>query len=97
MMKRAKLLDQSLAGKCTCDIGLLPCQKHGWSGKPSSSFKTDIERRLKAVATMPELDAMRIEVVGAMKASPEAFERIQRAFIAAGDRLRRIPLKDRSW
>lgn len=58
-----------------------------------------IEDRLKRVATMPELDAMRVEVVKAMQSdgTEETFTRIQKAFVSAKNRLQRIPLRERTW
>lgn len=63
----------------------------------------DLLKRLASVQTMPELDAMRMEVVTAMKAhegqpdAQEHFDRVQRAFIKAKNRLQHIPLRDRTW
>lgn len=61
----------------------------------------DIFARLAATKTMPELDAMRLETVAAMKEAekvePGGFQRVQNAFIKAKNRLQRIPLKDRTW
>ena len=55
--------------------------------------------KLLEVKTMPELDALRIETVEAMQAdgTSETFESVQNAFIKAKNRLRRIPLSQRSW
>ena len=60
---------------------------------------SDIFEKLKAVKTMSELDRLRIETVEAMEddSTPETFEKVQAAFIKAKNRLRRIPLKNRSW
>lgn len=59
----------------------------------------DIFKKLKAIKTMPELDALRIETVKAMEddGTFETFDKVQKAFIKAKNKLRRIPLKDRSW
>ncbi len=59
----------------------------------------DLLKRLASVQTMPELDAMRVEVAETMTSdgTRETFERVQQAFIKAKDRLRRIPLRDRTW
>ena len=58
--------------------------------------------KLKAVKTMPELDAMRVEVVAAMteagkERGQDGFKEVQNAFIKAKNRLTRIPLRDRTW
>lgn len=60
---------------------------------------SDLIGRLRNVKTMPELDAMRVEVVREIRriGTDEAFEKIRGEFMKAGNRLRRIPLKDRSW
>ena len=57
-----------------------------------------IFNKLKHVKTMPELDALRGEVVAQMESGGRAeFEMAQKAFIKAKNRLKRIPLKDRTW
>jgi hypothetical protein len=61
-----------------------------------------IFEKLDAVKTMPELDALRPECARAMtdaaKERGEAgFHEVQDAFIRAKNRLRRVPLRDRSW
>ncbi len=55
--------------------------------------------KLASVSRMPDLDEMRIDVVRAMSADgkQETFERVQKAFIKAKNRLVRIPLKERDW
>jgi hypothetical protein len=61
----------------------------------------NIIQKLKAVKTMPELDALRIESVNEMqKAETEkkgSYREIQVAFIKAKNRLLRVPLKERTW
>ena len=59
----------------------------------------DVFARLRRVETMPELDAMRAEVLAAMKedGTQETFETVQRAFRQAKNRLRRIPVMERGW
>ena len=54
---------------------------------------------LRNVKTMPEVDALRKEVAKAAIAGGDAetFKRIQKEFIKAKNRLRRIPLAERSW
>ena len=61
--------------------------------------KTEIITRIKAVQTMPELDALRVETAEAMMqdGTKETFETIQNAFRKANNRLRRVPLRDRTW
>ena len=72
--------------------------------------KTEIITRIKAAQTMPELDALRIEAAEAMMqdgltgarselgfVTKESFELIQNAFRKATNRLRRVPLRDRTW
>jgi len=56
-----------------------------------------IINRLRETKTMPELDAMRRDVVSLMMEGPVAFNGIQKEFIKAKNRLKRIPLKDRTW
>lgn len=58
--------------------------------------------RLKAIRTKPELDAIRLETVEAMKDAaqsrgPGAAAVVQLAFIKASNRVRRVPVKDRTW
>jgi hypothetical protein len=62
-------------------------------------MKMTIFEKLKAVKTKPELDALRPETVVAMEAdgTQETFEKVQKAFIKARNKLLRIPLKDRTW
>ena len=58
----------------------------------------EIVQKIREVKTMPELDALRLETVKAMKElGQEGFRSIQKEFIKAKNRLRRIPLKDRNW
>ena len=58
-----------------------------------------IQEKLKAVKTMPELDALRPEVAELLTGaeSKDAFDKIQKAFIKARNKLLRVPLKDRTW
>lgn len=60
---------------------------------------SELIEKLRNVKTMPELDALRLETVKAMQedGTQETFERIQKEFRKAKNRLRRIPLKDRTW
>ena len=63
-----------------------------------SDEQTSLRDRLSSVNSMPELDVMRAEVVVAMQdAGEERFKEVQGWFIKAKNRLRRIPLKDRTW
>ena len=58
----------------------------------------EIVQKIREAKTMPELDALRLETVKAMKElGQEGFRSIQKEFIKAKNRLRRIPLKDRNW
>lgn len=59
----------------------------------------EVLEKLSKVETMPELDALRVETVKAMSSdgTAETFERVQKAFIKAKNRLRRIPLSKRTW
>ena len=58
----------------------------------------EIVQRIREVKTMPELDALRMETVKAMKeAGQEGFRSIQNEFIKSKNRLHRIRLRDRSW
>lgn len=54
-------------------------------------------KRIKACSTMPELDAMRLELVKAGKEQPDNFRTLQEAFIKKKNQLNRIPLSQRSW
>ncbi len=58
-----------------------------------------IFEKLEAVTTKPELDALRIETVEAMEADGtlETFDKVQKAFIKARNKILRIPMKDRTW
>lgn len=63
---------------------------------------SNIFEKLEAARTMPELDALRQETFAAMEAAGVAqgapgFEAVQKAFIKAKNRLKRIPRKDRTW
>ena len=54
--------------------------------------------KIRAVSTMPELDELRPLTVDAMMSGgKEVFERVQGEFRKAKNRLKRIPLKDRTW
>jgi len=59
----------------------------------------EIIQKLKKVKTIPELDELRLETVKCMRlgGSKEIFYLIQKEFIKAKNRLRRIPLKNRNW
>ncbi|WP_340398085.1 hypothetical protein NST50_15365 [Paenibacillus sp. FSL E2-0202] len=57
----------------------------------------ELLKRIKECNTMPELDAMRLELVKAGKAFPESFQTMQQAFIKKKNQLNRIPLSQRSW
>jgi len=59
----------------------------------------EIKEKLANVKTMPELDALRIETIKAMNAggSSEIFYKIQKHFIKAKNRLKRIPVAQRNW
>lgn len=55
-------------------------------------------QEIKDVKSMPELDALRtltVEVM--MSGGKEVFERVQKEFIRSKNKLKRIPLKDRTW
>lgn len=80
----------------------VPCADPGGCGDCGGDMSAEILARLKSVKTMPELDAMRLDVVNAMTSAGKeggspAFYHVQTAFIKAQNRLRRIPLKDRTW
>jgi len=54
--------------------------------------------KLKNTKTMPELDGFRLEVTKFMMAGgKEAFYRVQKEFIKTKNRLKRIPLMERTW
>ncbi|CAH1054075.1 hypothetical protein [Paenibacillus pseudetheri] len=57
----------------------------------------ELLKKIKDCNTMPELDAMRLELVKAGKAFPESFQTMQAAFIKKKNQLNRIPLSKREW
>lgn len=57
----------------------------------------ELTQKINEVKTMPELDALRGDVVSMIKLGKEAFEKNQTAFRKAKNRLVRIPLRDRNW
>lgn len=59
----------------------------------------EIIQKIQNVKTLPELNALRLETVTAMKEGGDQgkFYHIQKEFIKAKNRLKRIPLKDRTW
>lgn len=61
--------------------------------------ESELLTKLKDVQTMPDLDALRPDTVKAMQAdgTKETFDRVQGAFRKAKNRLRRIPLSQRTW
>ena len=61
--------------------------------------KEEIIKKLKQAKTMPELDELRIETVEAMSSdgTKETFYSIQKEFKKAKNRLKRIPLIERTW
>jgi hypothetical protein len=61
--------------------------------------ESELLNKLRSAQTMPELDALRLATAQAMQAdgTAETFERVQKAFRQAKNRLRRIPLSQRNW
>jgi len=59
----------------------------------------EILNELANVKTMPELDELRLKTVKAMQSdgTQETFTKIQHAFRKAKNRLRRIPISERTW
>jgi len=58
----------------------------------------EILNKIKQCDTIPKLDELRLEATKAMVADNGAnFYEIQKAFIKQQNKLKRIPLKDRSW
>ena len=58
----------------------------------------EVLSKIKAVKTMPELDELRTEVAEAMiSGGPDTFAVVQGAFRKAKNRLKRIPLSERTW
>ena len=53
----------------------------------------NLAEKIKSCKTMPELDELRIEIVK----DKENFIVNQKAFISKKNKLKRIPLKDRTW
>jgi hypothetical protein len=67
-------------------------------GRGDKMTVTELKAALVACKTMPELDALRLETVGAMRiAGKDGYKAIQDIFRKQKNRLLRIPLKDRSW
>lgn len=60
--------------------------------------KEEIMKKLRQVKTMPELDELRLETVKVISSdgTKETFYSIQKEFKKAKNRLKRIPLKERS-
>ena len=58
----------------------------------------ELLRKLIIVRTMPKLDALRDETARVMMAHDKTqFHTVQNAFRKAKNRLKRIPIKDRTW
>lgn len=60
----------------------------------------EILNKLSEVKTMPELDALRHEVAYLMcgpDTDKATFDTVQKAFIKAKNKMKRIPLVDRTW
>jgi len=58
----------------------------------------EIMAKLRNTKTMPELDGLRLEITKIMMAEgKEAFYRVQKEFIKTKNRLKRIPLMERTW
>jgi hypothetical protein len=57
----------------------------------------ELLKKIKNCNTMPELDALRLELVEAGHASPDNFRTMQAEFIKKKNQLARIPLSQRSW
>jgi hypothetical protein len=53
----------------------------------------DLLNKIKNVKTMPELDSLRLEIVR----DEENFQQNQKEFIKKLNKLRRIPLRERTW
>lgn len=68
---------------------------HNWMEE--NVMTNEIIQKLRKVKTIPELDALRLEVVKAMRHKKETFYPIQKEFIKAKNRLVRIPLAKRDW
>jgi hypothetical protein len=67
-----------------------------------SMTESELFDKLRDVKTMPELDALRLDVVTVMteagkRGGENAFKNVQNEFIRAKNRLQRIPLRDRTW
>lgn len=55
-------------------------------------------QKIRGVKTMPELDKLRGDTVEVMMSGgKEVFERVQDEFRKAKNRLKRIPLSQRTW
>jgi len=55
-------------------------------------------QKIRSVKTMPELDELRGLTVEAMTSGgKEVFDKVQKEFRKSKNRLKRIPLKDRTW
>lgn len=54
--------------------------------------------KIRGAATMPELDELRpLTVEAMMSGGKEVFDQVQGEFRKAKNRLKRVPLKDRTW
>ena len=57
-----------------------------------------IEEKISACKTMPELDALRVELTTEMLArGKDGYRPLQETFIKKKNQLLRIPLKERTW
>lgn len=60
--------------------------------------KIDLLQAIKQADTKPKLDALRMDCVLIGKEfGSEVFTEVQKAFIKQNNKLRRIPMKDRTW
>lgn len=54
--------------------------------------------KIRGVTTMPELDELRpLTLEAMMSGGKEVFDKVQGEFRKAKNRLKRVPLKDRTW
>jgi hypothetical protein len=57
----------------------------------------ELIQKIQGCTTMPQLDALRLELVSVGKEDVQTFTTLQQAFIKKKNQLKRVPLKDRTW
>lgn len=57
----------------------------------------DLLEEINSCNTMPELDNMRLKIIKETKDDVDLFRETQKAFVKRKNKLKRIPLSERSW